>query len=492
MNKYRRFFVMMTLTVLALQFFGARMSVAVAESPGAVVINEVAWGGNADSSSDEWIELYNTTSQSIDLSGWYIEDDGTSVYTISSGQIAPHGYFLIEDNEDAVANLTADSVIPISLANAGDSLVLKDASDVAIDTVNGSGLAWYAGDSVDRASMERIDPGVTLDSADNWASATSSNGATGRAGSEILGTPGGANSNYGGSGPSVFLNPMETQASQDESVTISVEVDSVTDLYSYGVDVSYDPGVLTFVSASEGSFLNADSTATAFNASLEGGTEGTVVVGNARLLNPPSGIDGSGKLFDLTFDVDSAASGSSAITFGAESFLADSSADILTQFNDGSVNVSSGAGLSVSNLVIDLGTEDYSLELTWSGTGATSYLVNRQEADGSFVQLAEVTDTFFVDDLNLVPNATYNYQVIAVNGSNQSAPAEMSGADDRGVTGDNDRSGRVDGRDLERLARAYGSELGDEEYDGLVDTNYDGVIDGSDLIDIGVNFGLTY
>jgi hypothetical protein len=38
--------------------------------PGAVVINEVAWGGTAANAAHEWIELYNTTGSAIDLTGW--------------------------------------------------------------------------------------------------------------------------------------------------------------------------------------------------------------------------------------------------------------------------------------------------------------------------------------------------------------------------------------------------------------------------------------
>lgn len=482
---------MMTLVAMAMQLVVMRMPAVMALSPGSVVINEISWSGSIDGTSDEWIELYNTTNQSVDLSGWYIEDDGVSVYTITSGMIAPRGYFLIEDSElatDVVANI----VIPISLANAGDSLVLKDDLDVVIDTVNGGGGAWYAGSSTDKSTMERIDPGVALDSAENWGDAVSGNGTVGRSGGAVLGTPGSANSNYGGSGPEVSLTPVENIVIQGDTITVSVEVTNTVDLYAYGIEVDYDPTILSFVSASEGSFLNADGTTTAFNASLEGGSEGTVVVGNARLSNPPVGIDGSGILFDLTFDVDLAASGSGAIIFGGGSYLSDSIGDVPAQFDGGVVSVDSGAALTVSNLVAGIGTDQYSLDLSWDGTGATSYIVLRQEVDGNFVQLAEVTDPTYVDSLNIVPNVTYNYQIIATNGGSQSAPLAVSGMDDRGIAGDNDRSGRVDGRDIERLARAYGSGFGDEEYDPLVDTNYDGIIDGSDLIDIGVNFGLIY
>lgn len=491
MKRMKQWFAMMTLVTMAMQLAVMRMPAAMALSTGGVVINEISWAGSADGTSDEWIELYNTTNQSVDLSGWYIEDDGVSVYAITSGVVAAKGYFLIEDAEIAT-DVVADAIIPISLANAGDSLVLKDDSDVVIDTVNGSGGAWYAGNSMDKSTMERIDPGVVVDSTENWGDAVSGNGTVGRSGGAILGTPGSANSTYGGSGPEVSLNPMENIVNQGDTLTVSVVVNNMVDLYAYGIEVDYDSTILSFVSASEGSFLDADGSATAFNASLEGGNEGTIVVGNARLSNPPMGIDGSGVLFDLTFDVDPMAVGSGTVSFGGGSYLSDSIGDVPAQFNGVTVSVDDGVALTISNLTAEMGVDQYSLNLSWEGAGATSYIVQRQEVDGNFVQLAEVTNSNYIDSLNIVPNVTYNYQVIAINGGSWSAPVGVNAIDDRGLTGDNDRSGRVDGRDIEQLARAYGSGFGDEEYNPLVDTNYDGIIDGSDLIDIGVNFGMTY
>src|SRR3989344_4419684 len=45
---------------------------------GAVIINEVAWMGGLESQdlsySDEWIELRNISSSSVDISGWQIKD----------------------------------------------------------------------------------------------------------------------------------------------------------------------------------------------------------------------------------------------------------------------------------------------------------------------------------------------------------------------------------------------------------------------------------
>jgi len=299
MDALKKHFALMTLIVLALQFFTYKVSFA--ETLGDVVINEIAWAGTADNSNDEWVELYNNTNQSIDLSGWTILDDGIPSYVIAGGTISPHGYFLIEDSEETISNITADAVIGLSLANAGDSLVLKNAGGATIDSVNVSGGAWYFGDGDSKATMERIDPTVFADSASNWATAKSGNGSAGRSGSPIIGTPKSANSNFSG-GTKVLLNASETSLNNGESFIVSVKAEKVTNLYAYGFEINYDPDVVEFISIEESDFLKADDVSTSFNYALENGVQGKLIIGNARLKNPPSGIDGTGDLFYMTFE----------------------------------------------------------------------------------------------------------------------------------------------------------------------------------------------
>jgi len=108
-----------------------------------VVINELAWAGSSASWQDEWIELKNTTNDSIDLTGWQItkyssvEDElqENLMLTIGGGNdfvrntvIPPNGYFLIS-NYDKDHNKTVLDILPdivdnrVSLLN--DKLQLK-------------------------------------------------------------------------------------------------------------------------------------------------------------------------------------------------------------------------------------------------------------------------------------------------------------------------------------------------------------------------------
>lgn len=470
---------------------------------GSIVINEVAWAGSIDNSNDEWIELYNTTSQAIDLAGWYVEDDYVDKYVIVSGVVPSKGYFLIEDNENAVSNISADAVIGLSLANSGDSLVLKNAAGAVIDSVNAGGGAWYFGDNVTKATMERIDPAVLVDSAANFASATGGNGSVGSSGSVILGTSKGQNSVFsGGQGAtSVEFDLSSETPLSGATVTATVIVNNAVNLFAYGFDVVYDSAVLEYVSANETGFLSGNGqVTTSFNANLEDGLAGKLVVGNARLISPASGVAGSGNLFTITFKVIGGEGAKSDLTFGGGSFVADISGDVLANLKPASLTVASNQIGAVTNAAVTTGVDIYSLKLTWTApaAGADSYIVFRKKTDGTFAQIGTSTGAEFTDNDSLnfggkiVPGVTYTYQIKAVKNGIQSSAVEKTGVETRGLKGDNNRSGRVDGRDIENLAKHYGSKTIDAGFDPLLDTTFDGIVDGSDLIDVGANFALTY
>lgn len=485
--RLKQMFAFMCLATLAMQFSLSNIGYAAVSSPN-VVINEVAWAGSSDGTSDEWIELYNAGSSDVDLSGWYIEDDGSSKYLIKSGVIAPKGYFLIEDSEEATS-VDADAVIGLSLANAGDSLVLKDAAGVVVDSANATGGAWPAGDSSTKATMERVDPSLSGDS--NWASATSGS-AKGKNGGDVLGTPGSVNSNYGGDGAEITLK-YTGNAKNGDVVAVEVLVDNAVDLYAYGFEIEYDASVLKFDSASEGAFLGADSVATAFNFGLVAESEGKVVIGGARLQNPPKGIDGSGKLFDLNFSVVGGNGDFSDLKFSGENFVSDSVSDVPSKMSGTKIEIGDVVVEKVTGVNLKEATKRYALALSWEALdGASAYQVSRMGVNGSFIDLGETTDPLFVDEDNILPGVEYKYRIVAVKDGSKSPAVEILGKDSRGLSGDIDRSDRVDGRDIEKLARAYGSEYADEEYVDLVDVNFDGFIDGKDLIEIGSNFGLKY
>ncbi len=108
------------------------------QSPSGVVINELSYD---DTSTDdhEFVELYNSSGNTVDIGGWQlIEEDGSSTsgnsHTIAIGtMLAPGGFWVIGDSSVPNVNET----LSYSLENGPDGVYLTDAVGVVQD-----GLAW--------------------------------------------------------------------------------------------------------------------------------------------------------------------------------------------------------------------------------------------------------------------------------------------------------------------------------------------------------------
>ena len=139
-----------------------------------VVINEIAWTGTATSSWDEWIELYNNTASTIDLTGWKILKDGEDFIEITATTtILAFNFYLLERDEKAT-NVPADFVYGGGKRMSNTScevLLLYNQLDQLIDQTacleNGN---WPAGKAnPDYVSMERIDSTAQGSDSVNWA-----------------------------------------------------------------------------------------------------------------------------------------------------------------------------------------------------------------------------------------------------------------------------------------------------------------------------------
>ncbi|MCW9047311.1 MAG: lamin tail domain-containing protein [Gammaproteobacteria bacterium] len=133
----------------------------------------------------EWFELFNPTSESVNLSGLLLSDNGSNRHTISSSSdllINSGSYFVMARNGDGSLNggFTADYVYSsFSLGNSQDQIIFSDMSGELLRFDYGADFVPSGG------SMELIDA-VLLPS--NFAATSTTFG------SGDFGTPGSAGS----------------------------------------------------------------------------------------------------------------------------------------------------------------------------------------------------------------------------------------------------------------------------------------------------------
>jgi hypothetical protein len=116
--------------------------------PQAISINEIAWMGDSTNWRNEWIEIKNNTSRSINLENWTltIGDKKTNL----SGRINPNDFFLIGKN----TKTPNDSLLKGSLNNNGTLLTLSDPSNRIVEKLDFSS-GWPAGDNETKRTLEK-------------------------------------------------------------------------------------------------------------------------------------------------------------------------------------------------------------------------------------------------------------------------------------------------------------------------------------------------
>ncbi|MCK5598921.1 lamin tail domain-containing protein [bacterium] len=238
------------------------MQIVEAATPGDVVINEIAWAGTSGSTSDEWIELYNTTDAPIDIAAWSIYGADTGVVlNISAADgnnttIIPAKGYLIYANDAVVFTSGATIEIwdaTIGMNVGGDSIILYDGQDGTgnvIDTADDNSGVWCAGVAAGFYSMERIDPCSPGDVCSNWAT---NDGITINGEPSINGTPGQPNSvevsTCGGAAadttpPTITATaPVNGASAVNPIQDITIDFDEeMADTSTLGIIISPSPG----------------------------------------------------------------------------------------------------------------------------------------------------------------------------------------------------------------------------------------------------------
>lgn len=127
----------------------------------------------------EYVELHNTTSQAVDLSGWTLAT-GATLRPISAGIIGPNGYIILCKSEAAslfspYGNTAA--LASLTLTNTGQPLQILDGEGMLIDSVTYA-QGWYADPQKDDGgwSIEMITPDAACMGSANWHASMAAEG----------------------------------------------------------------------------------------------------------------------------------------------------------------------------------------------------------------------------------------------------------------------------------------------------------------------------
>lgn len=122
-----------------------------------VYFSEAAWMGTGISTSDEWIELKNTTQSEVDLSGWELRNkDGNLNIVFPEGKkMKAREIMVLERGDDeTIQGVAAGIIYKGALGNEDEGIYLFDASCNLVDKAEAD-KDWPAGNAKEKKTMER-------------------------------------------------------------------------------------------------------------------------------------------------------------------------------------------------------------------------------------------------------------------------------------------------------------------------------------------------
>lgn len=214
--------VVLALVSATLAWVTVGASPAAGATPGDVVINELMYDPASDLDTDEFLELANTTSSPIDMSGWTF---GGVTATLPAGTtIAAHGFFVLTPDLARFHTTyggTANAVYTGKLSNSGEKVSVLDASAAVVDSVTFSDTGdWAVTPDGNGPSLELVDPAQDHNDPLNWAASTATRGST----------PGAANSvAHTGLAPRITgMTATPAQPAANQAVTVTATITGFT------------------------------------------------------------------------------------------------------------------------------------------------------------------------------------------------------------------------------------------------------------------------
>jgi hypothetical protein len=145
-----------------------------------IIINEIMYAPLTRKS--EWIEIFNRTSNTINLKDWAISDSDSNdlAFVLDDILLSPNDYFVLAEDSSLldIFSLLPGSFILLknwpTLNNDLDSVILYDLIGTVMDKVRYL-KSWGGGSGI---SLERINPDLASNDSLNWSSSVAFEGGT--------------------------------------------------------------------------------------------------------------------------------------------------------------------------------------------------------------------------------------------------------------------------------------------------------------------------
>src|SRR3954471_810343 len=187
-----------------------------------VVINEIFYHAPDDLENLQWIELFNSGDQPVDISGWQL-DQGRLFTFPKDTAIAANGYLIVTlDANQFRLSYRLPSLGPLKkpLRHGGGQIELQNAAGERVDLAKYKDHEpWPTSPDGYSSSLERICPTASGEIAENWAASPLPDAA--RPG----GTPGKKNSSFNATLPPTIrvVSEIAEEAAPKQAINVEVE-----------------------------------------------------------------------------------------------------------------------------------------------------------------------------------------------------------------------------------------------------------------------------
>ena len=141
-----------------------------------IIINEINYKDSPGFEVKDWVELYNNSDISVDISGWVFKDsDDLHEFIIPSGTVMPAGSYIVLAQSLADFQTYYPDVSPVlgdfefGLSGGGELIRLYDNSEVLVDSVDYDDEdPWPTQADGNGPTLELIAPDLDNDEGENW------------------------------------------------------------------------------------------------------------------------------------------------------------------------------------------------------------------------------------------------------------------------------------------------------------------------------------